>query len=61
MSQSIYGEGDIQVAEVGAIDVNKVQRFWHIQLNFFPPYLFTSTFFYSTLGKNSHTKQKPLV
>jgi hypothetical protein len=57
MSQTIYGESDIQVAEVGAIDVNKVQRFWHIRLNFFSHFLFTSTLFYSTFGQNSHTKK----
>jgi ABC-type sugar transport system permease subunit len=61
MSQTIYGEGDIQVVEVGAIDVNKIQQFWHIQFKFFSPFLFASTFFYSTFGKNSHTKINILV
>jgi hypothetical protein len=59
MSQTIiYAEGEIQVAEVGTIDVNKIQRFWHIRFKFFFPFLFTSTFFYSTFGKNSHTKKR---
>jgi len=29
-SQTIYGGGGIQVAEVGAIDANKTQRLWSI-------------------------------
>ncbi len=34
-SQTIYGEGGIQVAKVGAIDVNKIQQLWCIWQHIF--------------------------
>lgn len=61
VSQTIYGEGDIQVAKVGAMDVNKIQWFWHIRFNFFPLSYAQAPSFIQLLAKIHTHKKKPLV